>query len=266
MPRRSTTTVAAVLAATGLAAAALIAVPTAAISSTPPADLVDPAAAVVSAADIAVAPASTPPELRKGASGRAVIVLQKALKVRPRSGYFGPVTHRAVIAFQSGQGLEATGIVGPETWAALGEDVARDAALPSATESAEGRYCPANAFTYGDGWGAPRGSRSHTGIDLMGKRGEPIFAVDAGQVTRSGYQSNGAMILDITGKKGMWFYGHFDSILVGSGERVRAGQLIGYMGDTGSPGAVHLHLELRPGGWSGGAVDAEPYVRTFCND
>ena len=40
--------------------------------------------------------------------------------------------------------------------------------------------------------------------------------------------------------------------------------IIGTMGDTGSPGAVHLHIELRPRGWSGGAQDAEPIIRKLC--
>ena len=48
------------------------------------------------------------------------------------------------------------------------------------------------------------------------------------------------------------------------GDRVKAGQLIGTMGDTGSPGAVHLHIELRPRGWSGSAQDAEPIIRRLC--
>ncbi len=70
----------------------------------------------------------------------------------------------------------------------------------------------------------------------MGSRGTPIYAIDGGTVTRSGYQSNGSLILDITGSNGMFFYGHFDSILFSVGQRVKAGQVIGYMGDTGSSG------------------------------
>ena len=103
------------------------------------------------------------------------------------------------------------------------------------------------------------------GFDLLGTRGTPIYAVDAGRVTRSGFQGNGSLILDITDKRGsMWFYGHFDEIFFRVGDRVKAGQLIGKMGDTGSPGAVHLHIELRPRGWSGGAQDAEPIIRKLC--
>lgn len=130
----------------------------------------------------------------------------------------------------------------------------------------KGLFCPVANFYYGDGLGAARpGGRSHAGLDLMGSRGEPIYAIDSGTVTRSGYQSNGAMILDITGSRGMYFYGHFDKILVGYGDSVKAGQLIGYMGDTGSPGAVHLHLEVRPNGWSGGYEDPVPLIKSLCS-
>ena len=120
-------------------------------------------------------------------------------------------------------------------------------------------------FYYGDGLGAPRpGGRTHAGLDLMGDRGEPIYAIDSGTVTRSGYQSNGSLILDITGPRGMYFYGHFDKILFGYDDKVQAGDLIGYMGDTGSPGAVHLHLEVRPNGWSGGYEDPVPLIKSLC--
>lgn len=209
--------------------------------------------------------ADSAPELRTGSKGESVKVLQRALAVDPATGYFGPVTRLAVVALQEANGIEANGIVGATTWALLGRDVARAAAR--ADESfgdvqVDGRYCPAVDFRYGDGLGA---GRNHMGIDLLGQSGTPIYAVDAGRVTRSGYQGNGALVLDITDKRGsMWFYGHFTKIYVGEGDTVKAGQLIGTMGDTGSPGAVHLHIELRPRGWSGGAQDAEPIIRKLC--
>ena len=208
--------------------------------------------------------AAAAPVLATGSTGEPVNVLQRALEVKV-TGYFGPVTRIAVVAFQRESGLEVTGVVGPETWAVLGRSVAREAA--AADESfgdiqVNGRYCPAVDFRNGDGMGA---GRNHMGFDLLGTRGTPIYAVDAGRVTRSGFQGNGSLILDITDKKGsMWFYGHFDKIFVGLGDTVKAGQLIGTMGDTGSPGAVHLHIELRPRGWSGPAQDARPIVLALC--
>lgn len=234
------------------------------------------------------------PVLQQSDSGEAVAVLQRALGVKPATGFFGPKTAAAVRSFQSDNGLPTTGMVATYTWTALGDRVARQAAAAHAefgtafgpgapdaggsgggngnsggqsgsTPSSQGLFCPVADFTYGDGLGAPRpGGRTHAGLDLMGSRGEPVYSIGAGTVTRSGYQSNGGLILDITGSKGMYFYGHFDSIVVGYGDRVAAGQLIGYMGDTGSPGAVHLHLEVRPHGWSGGYNDPTPLIRALC--
>jgi murein DD-endopeptidase MepM/ murein hydrolase activator NlpD len=208
--------------------------------------------------------ATEAPELRTGSKGEPVKVLQRALEVEI-TGYFGPVTRIAVVGLQEAGGLEPTGIVAAETWTLLGRAIAREAAQADETfgdVQVDGRYCPAVDFRNGDGLGA---GRNHMGFDLLGTRGTPIYAVDAGRVTRSGFQGNGSLILDITAKKGsMWFYGHFDKIFVGRGDIVKAGQLIGTMGDTGSPGAVHLHIELRPRGWSGSAQDAKPIILKLC--
>jgi peptidoglycan hydrolase-like protein with peptidoglycan-binding domain len=65
------------------------------------------------------------PVLRQGATGPAVIQLQTALKAAgfdpgPLDGVFGPRTEAAVIAFQKSKNLLVDGVVGPQTWAALG--------------------------------------------------------------------------------------------------------------------------------------------------
>jgi murein DD-endopeptidase MepM/ murein hydrolase activator NlpD len=247
--------------------------------------------------------AGDPPVLEETDSGESIAVVQRALGVKPATGYFGPITVKAVKQFQSDNGIPTTGVIATYTWGALGRQIARDAAIAHATygtafgpgapkgngggngggssangggnggsngggstsQGRDGLFCPVKNFYYGDGLGAPRpGGRTHAGLDLMGNRGEPIYAIDSGTVTRSGYQSNGSLILDITGPRGMYFYGHFDKILLGYGDSVKAGQLIGYMGDTGSPGAVHLHLEVRPNGWSGGYEDPVPLIRSLC--
>lgn len=251
--------------------------------------------------------AGDPPVLEETDSGDSVAVVQRALGVKPATGYYGPLTVKAVKQFQADNGIPTTGVIATYTWGALGKQTARDAAIAHATygtvfgpgaskgnggnsgngggnsgnggggnggggngggstsQGRDGLFCPVKDFYYGDGLGAARpGGRTHAGLDLMGNRGEPIYAIDSGTVTRSGYQSNGAMILDITGPRGMYFYGHFDKILVGYGDSVKAGQLIGYMGDTGSPGAVHLHLEVRPNGWSGGYDDPVPLIKSLC--
>jgi len=66
------------------------------------------------------------PTVRRGDSGPVVEHLQQTLKKLgydpgPIDGIFGYLTERAVKNFQAAQGLRIDGIVGPKTWAALGE-------------------------------------------------------------------------------------------------------------------------------------------------
>lgn len=54
-----------------------------------------------------------------GPGDPAVVFVQRYLKVSPQSGYFGAMTREAVLAFQRGLGIPASGIVGPRTWQAI---------------------------------------------------------------------------------------------------------------------------------------------------
>jgi len=71
------------------------------------------------------AEAAARPTLRRGATGDAVREVQQRLKdwgyyEGPVDGQFGPLTEKAVRFFQSRNGLTVDGVVGPQTWAALG--------------------------------------------------------------------------------------------------------------------------------------------------
>lgn len=137
---------------------------------------------------------------------------------------------------------------------------------PEPAPQPEGRrVCPTRDFWVGAGWGAPRGNRTHRGIDLGGKRGTPIYAIEDGRIDRTKKQSNGSLQIVLQGRSGSkFYYGHMDEVHVKGGQRVSAGDVIGLMGDTGSPGAVHLHFEFWRSGGESAAIDPEPLVRRVC--
>ncbi|WP_280436572.1 peptidoglycan-binding domain-containing protein [Nocardia carnea] len=68
--------------------------------------------------------ASSHPTLSRGSTGDCVYVAQKILYLigfrgTPLDGVFGPVTEQIVREYQGSAGIEADGIVGPDTWTAL---------------------------------------------------------------------------------------------------------------------------------------------------
>ena len=128
-----------------------------------------------------------------------------------------------------------------------------------------GRVCPTKNFWVGDGWGADRGKRKHRGIDLAADRGTPIFAIEDGRVNRTKRQANGSLQIVLRGESGSkFYYGHMDEVFVSGGDRVLAGQVIATMGDTGSPGAVHLHFEYWKSGRESAAINPKRLIRRIC--
>lgn len=128
-----------------------------------------------------------------------------------------------------------------------------------------GKVCPTKNFWLGAGWGADRGRRTHMGMDFGGKRGTPIFAVEAGRINRTKKQSNGALQIVLNGNSGSkYYYGHMDKVLIKTGQRVKRGQIIGRMGDTGSPGQVHLHFEYWRSGKESDAVNPIKLLKRIC--
>ena len=105
---------------------------------------------------------------------------------------------------------------------------------------------------YGYRWG-----RLHGGIDIAsaGIEGKPIVAAAAGVVIAAGYNSGGygnwVMINHGTsgGNQFATVYGHMKySPSVRNGQKVSAGQTIGYVGSTGRSTGNHLHFEIRVNG------------------
>ena len=91
-------------------------------------------------------------------------------------------------------------------------------------------------------------TRMHTGIDLDGNRGDPIYATADGVVTFAGRQSGYGNIVIIQHDFGIRTrYAHLHRIRVSEGERVSRGDRVGDMGSTGASTGVHLHYEIRIG-------------------
>ena len=89
----------------------------------------------------------------------------------------------------------------------------------------------------------------HHGVDVFAFYRAPIVAVAAGTITRVGVPSStSGLRVTLADGCGWWYYyGHLDEAVVGVGQRVEAGQLIGFMGSSGAP-SVHLHFNVSADG------------------
>lgn len=99
----------------------------------------------------------------------------------------------------------------------------------------------------------------HNGVDINGvKKGEPVVAAKAGTVTCASKQNIECSVCDQSGggnhveiKVGsdngyniFTMYAHLDSLAVKNGDKVSAGDIIGYVGRTGNATGVHLHFGI----------------------
>ncbi len=95
----------------------------------------------------------------------------------------------------------------------------------------------------------------HRGADMAARSGTPIYAATSGTVRISSESLYGwgvAVIIDgvVSGQSVSTIYGHMThgSRQVQTGATVKAGQLIGLVGNTGRSNGSHLHIEVRVGG------------------
>ena len=98
--------------------------------------------------------------------------------------------------------------------------------------------------TYGMRWG-----RFHAGIDLGAPVGTPFYAVAAGRITDCRWDGGYGFAVRIDHGGGIAsVYGHASRLLCREGATVRAGELIGRIGNTGRSYGPHLHFEIRRDG------------------
>ena len=113
-------------------------------------------------------------------------------------------------------------------------------------------------------WADPRdsGSRSHEGVDIFADKGTPVVAVSNGRIASTsdhGLGGKQVWLLDgIFGKR--VYYAHLDSIAVTAGKRVKMGDTLGFVGNTGNAKTTlpHLHFGIYR---NKGAVNPFPYIK-----
>ena len=104
-----------------------------------------------------------------------------------------------------------------------------------------------------------RKRRRHNGVDLAAPTGTPVYATADGMITRANWFSSYGLFIRIDhGADLETRFAHLSRIAVASGQRVRKGELIGFVGSTGRSTGPHLHYEVRVGGV---AVNPIPYMK-----
>lgn len=207
----------------------------------------------------------------RGQSGDLVRALQNALIANGTEvkggadGVFGVATTVAISNFQAARALNQTKVLDVTTAVALGLIPSFESlGLPTLQVFPMQGGC---GFT--DTWHDPRsGGRLHEGVDIIGAKGLAIYATNDGVISRmstGGALGGNAIYVKIP--NGTYFYyAHLDSFAPGmaAGVPVKAGQIIGYNGSTGTT-TPHLHFEVHPFG--GPAVNPYQFVKAVdaCN-
>jgi hypothetical protein len=164
--------------------------------------------------------------------------------------------------------------------------VAAVALVSASTSAAKGGVPPllfpvVGPVTYTNDFGQARAGGVHQGNDLLGTKRAPVVAVEEGTVQFWTTSANAGCMLYLHGVSGtMYEYIHLNNDLtmgndnkgtcvagvsyapgLVDGQHVDAGQLIGYLGDSGDANGIHphLHFEVHPKG--GKAVAPFPYLQ-----
>lgn len=172
-------------------------------------------------------------------------------------GVFGIATTVALQKYQTANGLQVTGTLTTPTAIKLG--------LVAAPTISISVFPVQGVCSYENTWHAPRGTnRIHLGVDIIAKEGNLLYAVADGTITKmystatDKLAGNGVRLTRADGT--YFFYGHMQRVAdgIGIGVKVKAGQVLGYLGKTGGTTTPHLHLEVHPFG--GEAIDPTPVV------
>ncbi len=108
-----------------------------------------------------------------------------------------------------------------------------------------------------------RQRRFHHGIDLAVPKGTPVYAARDGIVTYAGWMGAYGQLIIIKHSQGYSTrYAHNSATLVKKGQKIKQGQLIARVGNTGRSTGSHLHFEIRR--W-GKPINPKTQIRNYAN-
>ena len=117
----------------------------------------------------------------------------------------------------------------------------------------------------GSFYGDPRdgGKRSHEGVDIFAKKGTPVIAPTDGYITRVGTSKLGGKVVWMKDQKRghAYYFAHLDSQAVAAGTKIKQGELIGTVGNTGNAKYTPSHLHF--GIYQHHSKDPINYIRTL---
>ena len=87
--------------------------------------------------------------------------------------------------------------------------------------------------------------KKHNGVDLVAEEGKPVYATANGTVTKASYDRGygNHVIIEHKGDA-KTLYGHLRSLKVRKGQKIKRGDILGYVGQTGLATGPHLHYEM----------------------
>lgn len=139
-----------------------------------------------------------------------------------------------------------------------------DTAPSTQAPSSSGWVCPLKSYTLTSPFGMRVHpilgyERMHNGVDMAAPAGTPIYAAKSGKVTVTSYQAGGAgNYVSINHGDGFSsIYMHMTRYIVSRGQYVNAGQVIGYVGNTGLSKGNHLHFGIS---YNGTYVNPMQYI------
>ncbi|MEV4274800.1 M23 family metallopeptidase [Actinoplanes xinjiangensis] len=132
--------------------------------------------------------------------------------------------------------------------ASRGENRAANTQLSDEEAARDIYLLPLDDYEFTSAYGV-RFGKLHAGIDLAAPDGTPYKAVHGGTVTAAGYAGGYGYSITIRQDDGTEIiYAHSRRTLVNKGDVVKAGQVIGEVGNTGYSYGTHLHLEVHVNG------------------